>query len=299
MDEVAVVRRFNRTVTQRIGALSEDYLARARPLGASRLLWEIDDAGVDVRALRSRLGLDSGYVSRLLRVLEAEDLVVGEPHPDDRRVRLVRLTDAGRAERAQLDLLSDELAGTLLEPLSGGQRTRLVEAMTTVERLLTAGLVEIAIADPGSEAAQQCLRAYVAELDSRFDSGFDPEASISATAEELAPPSGVFLVAQLRGEPVGCGAVKFHSDGPAEVKRMWVAPSGRGLGLGRRILQELERRARDACARGIRLETNERLGEAIGLYRSSGYREVPAFNDEPYAQHWFEKTLTERPGTTS
>jgi DNA-binding MarR family transcriptional regulator/GNAT superfamily N-acetyltransferase len=293
-DEVAVVRSFNRMVTQRIGALNDDYLARARPLGASRLLWEIDEQGVDLRTLRSRLELDSGYASRLLRRLEADHLVDVAQDPSDRRIRVVRLTDAGRAERAHLDRLSDNLAAALLEPLTEAQRVRLVEAMATVERLLTAGLVEITPEDPASEEAQQCLRAYIAELDSRFDSGFDPEASISATSEELRPPTGAFLIARLQAQPIGCGAVKFHGPAPAEVKRMWVAPSARGLCLGRRILRELERRALEAGATAIRLETNERLGEAVGLYRSSGYREVPAFNDETYAQHWFEKSLPDQ-----
>jgi GNAT superfamily N-acetyltransferase len=212
---------------------------------------------------------------------------------------VARLTDAGRTERARLDRLSDGLAAALLEPLDAAQRARLVEAMVTVERLLTAGLVEITIEDPESEAARHCLHSYMAELDSRFDSGFEPEASISATADELRPPSGAFLVARLSGTPVGCGAVKFHKERPAEIKRMWVSASARGLGLGRRILRELERRASEAGADEIRLETNERLEEAVSLYRSSDYREVPAFNDEPYAHHWFEKTLASAVETTT
>src|SRR3954447_26515357 len=101
------VRSFNRTVTQRIGALQDEYLARGRPLGASRVLWEVGDAPVDVRALRARLDLDSGYLSRLLRRLERDGLVVVEPAPNDGRVRTVRLTDAGRAERTVLDRESD------------------------------------------------------------------------------------------------------------------------------------------------------------------------------------------------
>ena len=103
----------------------------------------------------------------------------------------------------------------------------------------------------------------------------------------------LLLVADLRGEPVGCGALKFHGDDPTELKRMWVAPSARGLASGRRLLAELERarRARTA-SRVVRLETNRALTEAIAMYRSAGYVEVPAFNDEPYADHWFEKRLT-------
>ena len=99
------------------------------------------------------------------------------------------------------------------------------------------------------------------------------------------------LVATLRGEPVGCGALKLNGRGPADLKRMWVAPQTRGLGVGRRLLTELEARAREHGVRVLHLETNRTLTEAIGLYRSAGYREVPAFNDEAYAHHWFEKVL--------
>lgn len=291
-DVIADVRRFNRTVTQRIGALNDLYLARARPLGASRVLWELDEAGVDVRTIRARLDLDSGYLSRLLRRLETERLVEVGRDSDDHRVRVVRLTEAGRVERTELDRRSNELAQSLLAPLDHPQRARLVDAMATVERLLTAGLVEIGVEHPTSGAAELCLQAYFAELDSRFDAGFDPEASISAAAAELVEPAGLLLVARLADEPVGCGAVKFHDSEPAELKRMWVAPSTRGLGVGRRILRELEHHARRAGAATVRLETNRALTEAINLYRSCGYLDVPAFNQERYAHHWFEKHLT-------
>jgi len=99
------------------------------------------------------------------------------------------------------------------------------------------------------------------------------------------------LVAHLREEPIGCGAVKFHENTPGEIKRMWVAPRARGLGLGRRLLEALERSAREAGVTVLHLETNRTLIEAIQLYRDCGYQEVEAFNDEPYAHHWFEKHL--------
>jgi DNA-binding MarR family transcriptional regulator/GNAT superfamily N-acetyltransferase len=288
---VAQVRSFNRLVTERVGALQDEYLSRARPLGASRVLWEIDPSGSDVKAIRGRLNLDSGYLSRLLRRLEHEGLVSVQPDPVDQRARSVTLTRAGRRERVTLDRLGDELAGALLEPLPTGQRRQLVEAMGTVERLLTAGLVTIEVADPTEAAARQCLQAYVAELDVRFDAGFDPEASISAAADELVEPRGLLLLAQLRGRPMGCGALKLHGAQPAEVKRMWVAPDARGLGLGRRILGGLEQQARRRGVTVLRLETNRSLPEAVALYLSAGFVEVPAFNAEPYAHHWFEKHL--------
>jgi len=288
---LAQVRSFNRVVVQSVGALEDHYLSRRLPLGEARVLWEIGPDGCDVRRLRSRLELDSGYLSRLLRSLEASGLVTVRPSEDDRRVRTARLTRKGRAERELLDRRSDELAQSFLEPLGDRDRRRLVAAMAEVERLLTAGLVRFDIADPMERDAQFCLGEYVAELGRRFETGFDPARSISAAAHELRPPAGLFLVARLHGEPVGCGALKFHKRRPAELKRMWVSPTTRGLGLGRRLLGELERLAGEHGVRTLRLETNRSLLEAIALYRSAGYAEVAPFNEEPYAHHWFEKRL--------
>jgi ribosomal protein S18 acetylase RimI-like enzyme len=191
-----------------------------------------------------------------------------------------------------LDRLSDGAAAAILQPLSARQRTRLITAMAEVERLLVASAIHIAVTDPRHPDARFCLRAYFKELGQRFDGGFDPARSISADDEELTAPAGLFVVATVQGEPAGCGAVKFHPGSPAEIKRMWVSPAMRGLGLGRRLLAGLEAHAAAGGARTLRLETNRTLGEAIGLYRAAGYREVAAFNDEPYAHHWFEKTLS-------
>jgi DNA-binding MarR family transcriptional regulator/GNAT superfamily N-acetyltransferase len=285
------VRRFNRAVTQRTGALDDAFAGRGRPLGQARLLWEIGPDGRDVRDLRSRLDLDSGYLSRLLRSLEKDGLVTVEVNQADSRLRSARLTAAGQAERAELDRLSDAAAASFLGPLTGPQRSRLVTAMAEVERLLAASAVQIGVRDPRHPDARYCLRAYVEELSGRFDSGFDPARSISAADHEMTAPAGLFLVATLHAEPVGCGALKLHPGAPAEIKRMWVAAEVRGLGLGRRLLAELEARAAAHGARVLRLETNRALGEAIGLYRAAGYLEVAAFNDEPYAHHWFEKAL--------
>lgn len=163
--------------------------------------------------------------------------------------------------------------------------------MSDIERSAGASRVTISVADPLSPEAAWCFERYFAELDARFDTGFDPSTSISADEHELTPPDGLLLIARLRGESVGCGALKLHDQAPAEIKRMWVAPSARGVGLGRRLLSELEGHARRAGAVVIRLETNRALTEAIALYKRAGYREVPPFNDEPYAHHWFEKRI--------
>jgi GNAT superfamily N-acetyltransferase/DNA-binding MarR family transcriptional regulator len=288
---VSQVRRFNRIVTQRVGALDDEFLARDRPLGQARLLWEIGPDGAGLRSLRARLDLDSGYLSRLLRALEADGLITVDSGGPDGRVRTARLTSSGLAERAELDRRADGAAASILRPLSGSQRDRLVSAMAEVERLLVASAVEVSVRDPADPAARACVRAYVEELGRRFDAGFDPARSLPAADQEMSPPAGVFLVATLHSEAVGCGGLKFHDSAPAEVKRMWVAPAARGLGLGRRLLTELESHATAHGVTVLRLETNGSLAEAISLYRSSGYHEVAAFSDEPYAHHWFEKTL--------
>jgi GNAT superfamily N-acetyltransferase len=204
---------------------------------------------------------------------------------------VARLTAAGLAERKVLDERSDDLARSILQPLNDGQQERLVSAMREVERLLTASVVEIRPIDPAHPDAQHCIQAYFAELNRREKAGFDPTAGVTAEPHELRPPAGVFLVAYLRNEPVGCGALKHYPDAPTDIKRMWVADSVRGLGIGRRLLADLESRARDAGCRTVRLETNRNLTEAIAMYKKAGYVEVPRFNDELFAHHWFEKRL--------
>jgi DNA-binding MarR family transcriptional regulator/GNAT superfamily N-acetyltransferase len=287
---VGRVRRFNRTVTQRVGALDDGYLARGRPLGQARLLWEIGPAGCEVRSLRARLELDSGYLSRLLRALQSDGLVTVDVDGTDARVRRVRLTEAGLAEHAELDKRSDELAASILQPLNGHQRDRLVAAMAEVERLLLASTVRIAVLDPRHPDARHCIAAYVAEMARRFDDGFDPARSVPAGDAELTAPAGLLLVATLHAAPVGCVGLKLHGD-TGEVKRLWVAPAVRGSGLGRRLLAEVERHAARHGVGTLRLDTNRTLTEAIALYRAAGYREVPAYNDEPYAHHWFAKAI--------
>jgi DNA-binding MarR family transcriptional regulator/GNAT superfamily N-acetyltransferase len=285
------VRRFNRAVTLHLGALENSYLQRGRPLSEARLLHEVGCDGIDVRILRERLKLDSGYISRLLRSLEAQGLVRTTAHASDGRVRRVVLTPQGLAERATYEALSDDLAASFLTPLDPVQQDRLVSAMAEVERLLRAGAVQVRLEPPDSTAAQWCLEQYFAELAARFDLGFDPTRSNPALPEDMTPPAGFFVVAWLDGAPAGCGALKVGKEGTGEVKRMWTAPAARGLGIARRVLRSLEAEARDAGLTRLRLETNRTLTEAQALYRGEGYREVAPFNAEAYAHHWFEKAL--------
>jgi GNAT superfamily N-acetyltransferase len=169
----------------------------------------------------------------------------------------------------------------------------LVTAMGEVQRRLSAAAVQIVAIDPEHDDARFCLAQYTQELNRRSDRTFDPAVGATVGPQEVRPPAGRFFVAYLDGEPIGCGAVKHPRDAPAEIKRMWIAPRARGRGLGRRFLQTLESCARDAGAREARLETNSDLTEAMALYTSAGWSEVDAFNAEPYADHWLQKSLVQ------
>jgi GNAT superfamily N-acetyltransferase len=142
----------------------------------------------------------------------------------------------------------------------------------------------IAREDPDSPDARWCVEQYFAELAERFEESFDPHRTLPA-------PADVFLLARVDGERAGCGVLKRHAPGVGEIMRMWVAPGHRGIGLGARMLEALEA---EAAARGderVRLYTNRSLSEAKAMYRSRGYVEIPRYNDDPYANHWFEKRL--------
>jgi DNA-binding MarR family transcriptional regulator/predicted GNAT family acetyltransferase len=289
--QIAQVRRFNRLITQRVGALEESYLRRGRPLGEARLIFETSVAGAEVRALRDRLGLDSGYLSRLLRSLEAQGLVMVESESTDRRRRRVRLTSEGRAELATYDRLSDELAASILASLDADERERLLVAMAEIERLVRQATIELRVVAPNSAAARRCLAAYFRELTARFEGGFNPGEGDPAPEEEMAPPNGFFVLARIDGRPVGCGGLRRIDKHIGEIKRMWTAPEARGQGVARRVLHELETLAREAGVDTLRLDTNRVLVEAQAMYRREGYREIVRYNDNPYAHHWFEKKL--------
>lgn len=290
-DLVPTVRSFYRALTLRVGVFTDSFLGRGRPLAQARLIFEIGKDGADVRELRSRLDLDSGYMSRLLRSVESDGLVELIALESDLRSRRARLTAAGLKELNQLDKLGQEFAEKTLEPLSVSERERLVSAMTEVERLLNLAFTRISVEDPDSPDAKWCVAQYFGELGERFDDGFDADSSIPADSADLRPPRGVFLIARLDGRPVGCGAIKPIDSGVGSIKRMWVSQVVRGSGVGHRLLLALEKEAAGLGMALLRLETNRSLHEAQALYRRNGYREVQAFNDEPHAHHWFEKRI--------
>lgn len=149
----------------------------------------------------------------------------------------------------------------------------------------------IASAPPDGAEAIACLQAYYDELDARFPEGFDATLTTSADVDELTPPHGDLLLVHDGDDAVGVGCVKLLDDGrTVEVKRMWVAPSHRGQGIGSRLLARLEERARALGATRAVLDTRRLLG-AVPLYERHGYRATEPFNDNPYPDWWGEKAL--------
>ncbi len=291
---MATLRSFNRSYTQRIGALDDSFLETGRPLAQARLLFEIGPRGASLLTLRQRLGLDSGYLSRILRELERDEFVAVHPDPADRRRRFVTLTMAGLTAWTDLDQRSDRLAAELIEPLTVDQRRQLDDALTTADRLVRAATVTFDVVDPRSDDALDAMTTYFGELDTRFSHGFDPADTLMADAPGMRAPAGAFVVARSDHCVVACGGVQRHDAVTGEIKRMWVHPDWRGAGLGRRMLQRLEQAVGDAGYSRVVLDTNDSLTEAITMYERAGYRSIERYNDNPYAKHWFERHLGDR-----
>jgi GNAT superfamily N-acetyltransferase len=159
------------------------------------------------------------------------------------------------------------------------------------DRLRLAAEAQFEVVDPRSAAAVAAVAAYVAELDQRFPGGFDVGGDIGADAAAFDPPTGAFVMVRVGGVTVGCGALQRLADDTAEIKRMWIDPAWRGLGVAPRLLAHLEQLARERGHSMVRLDTSATLTEAIALYERSGYRSIERYNDNPYAQRWFEKVV--------
>jgi DNA-binding MarR family transcriptional regulator/ribosomal protein S18 acetylase RimI-like enzyme len=289
------VRDFNRFYTQAIGVVTDHYLGQLRPLSEARVLFEVGVDGADVRDLRARLRLDSGYMSRLLRALESAGLIRTQPSSSDSRVHRVELTHQGQLELEDLNERAASVASELLEPLSERKRAELLEAMALIKRYFRLAAIEIGVIDPELPEAQQSLATYATELAQRFPEGYSPTDLLPAAyARE---PEGLFVAARDAGHVVGCGVLRTPQIGHAEIRHLWVDPGARDLGLGRRLVRELELLALVRDYKAIRLDTHRALTEAIALYRSAGYEQIAAYDDNPHAHLWFEKSLGETPSS--
>lgn len=290
--DIEQVRRFNRLISKRIGALETSYLSRGRPLSEARIVFEIGaGSGVELQRLRNRLNLDSGRMSRLLRSLEKQDLIRTRQDNEDGRARKLKLTHKGILEYEAYDQLSDELATGMIWGLNSHDQASLLEAMKTTERLLRKAGLTVEIEPASSHDASWCLSSYYEELANRLETGFDPSLKNKFHPEEMSPPRGWFVMARISGEAVGCGALTWLDASVAEIKRVWVSQEARGCGVASAIMDSLEALASENGFDCVKLDTNAALLEAHALYRKRGYREIERYNDNPYADHFFEKPV--------
>lgn len=291
-DPITRIRRFNRAVTSETGALEDSFLGRGRPLGVARVLNGIGHGYQDISALREYLNLDSGLLSRILRGLEGEGLITVSTDPDDARKRRAELTRKGQAEHEAYESLSNDRATAMLA--RHPKPTALLEAMDLVASMLGRDRIEILPADPDGPDATYCVSEYYDEIGARFakvrPQGFDKSGAMQVSTDDVRPPRGDFLIAYSDGLPIGCVALVGGAD-YGQIKRLWVAPAARGLGLARRLMQAAEARARELGIAVLRLDTNSTLPEAIALYRNDGWSEIDRYHDDPNPDHFFEKRL--------
>jgi DNA-binding MarR family transcriptional regulator/GNAT superfamily N-acetyltransferase len=291
---VASVRGFNRFYTQRIGALEEGLLKSAFSLTEVRVLYELAHRERPTAAALARdLGLDAGYLSRILGRFARRGLVRRTPSDTDARQSLLALTDKGAKTIGPLEARSSEEIRGLLGALSDSDQTRLVQAMGTVETLLGARRPETAAYvlrphRPGDVGwvvhrhaalyAQEYgwneeFEALVAEVGTKFIRDYHPQRERCWIAER-------------DGEPVGSVFLVSKSKTVAQLRLLLVEPGARGLGIGTRLVEECIRFARQAGYRKIMLWTNSILHAARRIYQAAGFRLV---SEQPH--HGFGKAL--------
>ena len=288
-DPVARTRRFHRAVTTESGVLDASFLGRGRPLGPARVLNAIGRGITDVAEIRAYLRLDSGLMSRILRGLEDEGLVeVGASESDARR-RIASLTEAGEAEFSAYEALSDKQAADIIARHPHPEV--LLQAMDVVATALGFDRTAIERVSPLDPRAVVCLEAYYEELGKRLKSGFDVNLSADPEASDMEHPRGAFLLAMLDGMPIGCIGLKGTNKGYAELKRLWIVPTARGMGLAQRMMAEAEAEAKALGITCLRLDTNSVLSDAVAMYHKLGWSEIERFNEDPYPDLFFEKRI--------
>jgi DNA-binding MarR family transcriptional regulator/GNAT superfamily N-acetyltransferase len=290
---VEAVRQFNRFYTRRIGVLEEGLHGSSFSLAEARVLYELAQRRLPAASELARdLGMDAGYLSRILRGFEQRGLLERSPSPADGRQSLLALTEAGHAAFAPLNAGSRREVAGLLAPLSGAEQQRLTEAMAVIEGLLGAGQEGAGFIlrphQPGDMGwvVQRHGELYASEYgwDERFEALV---ASIAAAfITNYDPRRERCWIAERNGAPVGSVFLVRKSESVAQLRLLIVEPSARGLGIGRRLVDECERFARQAGYTTITLWTNSVLSAARRIYEAAGYRMVAS---EPH--HSFGRDL--------
>lgn len=298
MDQVAAIRAFNRFYTRHLGVLSAGLLDTPYSLTEARILFEIGlrDA-CETGELRRMLGLDAGYLSRILSRFEADGLVTRERSATDGRRQIIRLTDAGRAARAMLDERAAAQIRAFLDPLPEEERRRLVAAMGTIRDILEgarpAGPYLLRPPRPGDLGWVVYRHGALYHDEYGWDETF--ERLVLGIVNDYVAAEGdkgqAGWVAELDGEPVGFIACMRQDARTAQLRLLLVEPSARGMGIGSRLVDECLRFARTAGYSRITLMTYDVLADARRIYRRAGFElesETPerAFGREMVRQIW-------------
>ena len=284
---VDVVRRFNRFYTRRIGALRAGLLDSRFPLAEARLLYELAHREQPTASELARdLGLDAGYLSRMLRGLERKRLITRERSPSDARQSLLGLTAAGRRAAATLDTRSSAEVRAMLGKLPDAGQRRLVEAMRDVERLLgTAPEPNVPYLlrphRPGDMGWVVHRHAVLYAQEYGWDERFEALVAkiVAKFIDDFDPQRERCWIAERGGEIVGSVFLVAKSPTVAQLRMLYVEPAARGLGIGKRLVDECERFAREQGYRKIVLWTNSILHAARHIYEAAGYRLVA---EEPH-----------------
>jgi DNA-binding MarR family transcriptional regulator/GNAT superfamily N-acetyltransferase len=295
-DAVDTVRNFNRFYTGVIGLLGEGLLDTPYSLTEARVLFELSQRdATEVPELRRTLGIDAGYLSRILARFAADGVVSRERSTADARRQVVRLTKSGRATFGRLNTRSVAEVERLLARLDESERSRLIAAMGTIRQLLepaprTFTLRPLAPGDLGWVIHRHGVR-YAQEYD--WDATFETLVARILTdyAERPDPARERGWIAEVDGEPVGCVFCMRHDDGTAQLRLLLVEPGARGLGIGAALVEACLEFARDAGYQRITLWTNDVLTAARRIYEKAGFTlddEAPhhSFGHDLVGQTW-------------
>lgn len=286
--QVAAVRAFNRFYTRKLGALDQHLLDSPFSLAEARVLYELASReAASAKEIGSLLGLDAGYLSRIVQSFDEQGLITRTPLPTDRRQQQLGLTARGRQAYAKLDRSSQKEIAAMLAPLAPSVRDRLVGAMTTIETALEPqqpgrspvllrshrpGDIGWVVSRHGAVYAEEygwdvSFEALVAEIGAQFIRSYDP------TREHC-------WIAELAGEPVGSIFLVKGSDEVAKLRLLLVEKKARGLGVGRALTEQCIRFAREKNYRTIELWTQSILTAARDIYARAGFRKIA---EEPHA----------------
>ena len=286
MSRVEAVRRFNRFYTRRIGVLQDDYLGSSFPLPQARVLYELGERGQCTASdLRSDLGLDAGYLSRLLAGLQRQGLVAADAAREDRRRRHLTLTPKGRKAFAMLDESSRRAMGEMLAPLAPPHREKLVQAMDTVQSVLEPRERAITLRGHRPGDIGWVISRHGKVYDDEYGWGLGFEALVGEIGarflQEFDAKRERCWIAQMDGEPVGSVFVVKQSATVAKLRLLLVEPHARGKGIGRRLVQECIDFSRRAGYKKLVLWTQSNLTAARTIYAALGFRKM---RSEPHRE---------------